>query len=76
MARIARNMVGNKHPVAYFKLLNTISYLNNFSCSFMAEYQRGLVDTIPLHYITAADTTSQYLYQYFTRADLRSRHLL
>jgi hypothetical protein len=66
--RIAGNVVGGDNTVPLFVAINFLSNLNNFSGNFVAKDQGCPLDTIPLHYIAAADATRLYPNEHFTRA--------
>src|SRR4030066_1218178 len=75
MTGITWHVVRRGYPVANLVLRNSFAHCSDFTCNLMSKYKRRLMNTVPLHDITAADTARHDLHKYFTGADLRYRHL-
>ncbi len=55
MALVARDVVGNKHPVAFFESLHTAAHTGDLSRHLVPQDAGGLLLPVPLHYVRPAD---------------------
>jgi hypothetical protein len=57
LAAITGDMVRNKDTITNLKTIYSSTDFNNLSCDLMTKHPGSLLNPIPLHDITAADTT-------------------
>jgi hypothetical protein len=75
MTRIAGDVVSNRNPVTRPVTIHVLANLDDLSSDLMTKDEWGLVQTVPFHTITAAQTACLYAHQQFVRADLWNRPL-
>jgi hypothetical protein len=73
---VAGDVMGSRNTISLFISLNALSHSHNFARNLMTEDEGCLMNTIPFHYVTTANTTCFHPDQEFPRPDFRRRHLL
>jgi len=69
-------MMRRGDPVSHRIPFHAIADLHDGPGDFMAQDQRSLVDTVPLHHIASAYPTGLNLYEEFSGSNLGQRHIL
>jgi hypothetical protein len=70
----ARNVMRNEDPVTDMKPGHTRPDFDHFTGDFVAQYERGFLDTVPLHEIAAAYAAGVNPHQQFFKTDFGNGH--
>ena len=66
LAQAAKSLIFAFGLAIFLVYLVMVAQFNNFTGCFMSEYHRDLIQAVPLHKVTAADTAGMNFYQAFS----------
>jgi hypothetical protein len=71
----ARDVMGDKNPLADVKALNIGAHGSDFTGDLVAQNERRFLDPVPFHQVRAANAARVNTNQKLARADHRDGHL-